>query len=175
MGQAWAQVVACPYMDDRECSLWNVLGFEPIIYVRYIDDIFAVFKNRAVAEKFLTTANLHDSDIKLSDTNIGRSVHFLDLKISLNAFRHIESSIYRKDSDLVVLLHRHSAHQPSTKDGVIVSQLCRILRLHTNYTEAERCMHTFMWLIVRLRGLRSRRARLLGLLSRMRYVLALSV
>jgi hypothetical protein len=161
MGKAWAPVVACVYMDDWECSLWNVLGFEPIIYVRYIDDIFAVFKNSADAEKFLTTANLHDSNIKLSDTNIGRSVHFLDLQISLNAFGRIETSIYRKDSDLVVLLHHHSAHQASIKDGVILSQLCRILRLHTNYTEAGRCMHIFMWLMVRLRGLRSRRARLL--------------
>ena len=37
MGKAWAPVVACVYMDDWEASLWKVLGFEPIIYVRCID------------------------------------------------------------------------------------------------------------------------------------------
>lgn len=161
MGKAWAPVVACIYMDDWECSLWSVLGFEPVVYVRYIDDIFAVFNNRAEAERFLMIAGGHDSNIKLSETNIGRSVHFLDLQISLNDRGGFDTSVYRKDSDLIVLLHRKSAHKTSVKDGVILSQLRRFLRLHTNYTEAGRCMYVFMHLMIQLRGLTSRRARFL--------------
>ena len=132
MGKAWAPVVACIYMEEWECSLWNVLGFEPLIYVRYIDDIFAVFKCRADADKFLVAAAALDPHIKLSDTNIGKSVHFLDLQISLNDHGRFETAIYRKESDLIVLLHHKSAHAASIKDGVILSQLSRFLRLHTN-------------------------------------------
>jgi hypothetical protein len=161
MGKAWAPVVACIYMDDWECSLWSVLGFEPVVYFRYIDDIFAVFNNRAEAERFLTVACANDSNIRLSETSIGRSVHFLDLQISLNEHGGFETSVYRKDSDLVVLLHRTSAHKTAIKDGVILSQLLRFLRLHTNYTEAGRCMYVFMHLMILLRGLSSRRARFL--------------
>ena len=161
MGKAWAPVVACIYMEEWECSLWKVLGFEPLIYVRYIDDIFAVFKCRADADKFLMAAAAHDPHIRLSDTNIGKSVHFLDLQISLNDHGRFETSLYRKESDLIVLLHHKSAHTVSIKDGVILSQLRRFLRLHTNYAEAGRCMYVFMRLMVQLRGLSPRRARFL--------------
>ena len=159
MGKAWAPVVACIYMEEWECSLWNVLGFEPVMYVRYIDDIFAVFNNRADADRFVQAAATHDPNIKLSDTNVGKSVHFLDLQISINDGGRFETSLYRKESDLIVLLHHKSAHTRGVKDGVVLSQLCRFLRLHTNYVEAGRCMYTFMRLMVRLRGLSSRRAR----------------
>ena len=96
MGKAWAPVVACIYMEEWECSLWKVSGFEPVIYVRYIDDIFAVFNSRTDAEKFLLATTNHDSNIRLSDTNIGRSVHFLDLQISVNDCGRFETSLYRK-------------------------------------------------------------------------------
>jgi hypothetical protein len=161
MGKAWAPVVACIYMEEWERSLWNELGFEPLIYVRYIDDIFAVFKCRADADKFLIAAAARDPNISLSETNVGNSVHFLDLQISLNDRGRFETSIYRKESDLVVLLHHKSAHTASIKDGVILSQLRRFLRLHTNYTEAGRCIYVFMRLMVQLRGLSPRRARFL--------------
>jgi hypothetical protein len=161
MGKAWAPVVACIYMEEWECSLWKELGAEPLIYVRYIDDIFAVFQCRADADKFLIAAAARDPNIRLSETNVGNSVHFLDLQISLNDRGRFETSIYRKESDLIVLLHHKSAHTTSVKDGVILSQLRRFLRLHTNYTEAGRCMYVFMRLMVQLRGLSPRRARFL--------------
>ena len=123
------------------------------------DDIFAVFENRKEAENFIRVANVQDPNIKLSDTNIGRSVHFLDLQISINERGGFETSLYRKESDLVVLLHHRSAHTSGIKDGVIVSQLRRYLLLHTNYTEAGRCMYVFMHLMIQLRDLSPRRAR----------------
>jgi hypothetical protein len=161
MGKAWAPTVASIYMEEWERSLWQALQFEPVIYVRYIDDIFAVFEGPEDAERFVSAATHHDADIKLSEINIGRSVHFLDLQISLNDSGRFETSLYRKESDLVVLLHRQSSHSASIKDGVILSQLRRFLRLHTDYTEAGLCMRTFMKLMVRLRGLPDRRARFL--------------
>jgi hypothetical protein len=159
MGKAWAPVVASIYMDEWERSLWQVLGFEPIIYVRYIDDIFAVFKSKQDAEAFVRAASLHDENIRLSEISMGRTVHFLDLQISINTYGGFETSLYRKDCDLVVLLHQRSAHSPSVKDGVILAQLQRFLRLHTNYVEAGRCILIFTKLMVRLRGLHPRRAR----------------
>jgi hypothetical protein len=159
MGKAWAPVVASIYMDEWESSLWRVLGFEPIIYVRYIDDIFAVFNNKDDAEAFVRAASVHDQNIRLSEISMGSSVHFLDLQISINHFGRFETSLYRKESDLIVLLHQRSAHSRSVKDGVILSQLQRFLRLHTNYTEAGRCMLIFTKLMIRLRGLSPRRAR----------------
>ena len=59
----------------------------------------------------------------------------------------------------MVLLHHQSAHKTGIKDAVILSQLHRFLRLHTNYAEAGRCMYIFMRLMIQLRGLHSRRAR----------------
>jgi hypothetical protein len=159
MGKAWAPVVASIYMDEWERSLWHLLGFEPIIYVRYIDDIFAVFKNQEDAERFVHAAASHDKHIRLSDVSIGSSVHFLDLQIAINGHGRFDTSLYRKESDLIVLLHQQSSHSRGIKDGVILSQLQRLLRLHTNYTEAGRCMFVFMKAMVRHRGLSPRRAR----------------
>jgi hypothetical protein len=159
MGKAWAPVVASIYMDEWERSLWEILGFEPAVYVRYIDDIFAVFNNKHDADRFVEAALHHDRHIKLVDVTIHTSVHFLDLQISVNSLGDFETSLYRKESDLIVLLHQQSDHRRCIKDGVILSQLQRFMRLHTNYTEAGRCMRIFMKMMVRLRGLSPRRAR----------------
>jgi hypothetical protein len=159
MGKAWAPVVASIYMEEWECSLWRVLGFEPVLYVRYIDDIFAVFENIYEAQKFVEAAAVHDTHIRLSDTNIGRSVHFLDLRISITDFGRFETSLYRKESDLIVLIHQQSAQCRGIKEGVILCQLRRMMRLHTDFIEAGRCMHTFIKLMVKFRGLTTRRAR----------------
>jgi hypothetical protein len=161
MGKAWAPAVASIYMDNWECTLWRKLGFIPIFYVRYIDDLFAIFKTRADAETFVHTAAGHDVHIKLSDTNIGQSVHFLDLQVTIGESGRLNTRLYRKESDLVVLLHRRSAHCARIKDGVIISQMCRFLRLHTDYAEAGRCIKTFIMLMRRFRGLSSTRARAL--------------
>jgi hypothetical protein len=159
MGKAWAPVVASIYMEEWESSLWRVLGFEPILYVRYIDDIFAVFNNAYEAHKFVEAAAVHDTHIRLSETNIGRSVHFLDLRISINDFGRFETSLYRKESDLIVLIHQQSSQCRGIKEGVILGQLRRLMRLHTDFTEAGRCMHIFIKLMVKFRGLTTRRAR----------------
>ena len=69
---------------------------KPIMYFRYVDDIFAVFHNRSEADMFLEKLNkLHSSLVFTKEEETNGSLPFLDVYIERNDGKFI-TSVYRK-------------------------------------------------------------------------------
>jgi hypothetical protein len=109
-----------------------------------------------------------NSHIRVTDIQIGDSVHFLDIaarvvpcRVPANIPRWlyapvprfcIETDLYRKDTDLIVLGSLHSATPMSTKLNTILSQATPFIRLTS---EPEKAGHHIRVLLesMRLRGI----------------------
>ena len=143
MRKAWAPAVASIYLETWESTIFTQSKLIPLLYVRYIDDIFAIFGTRTDAETFANLAQTLDGNIRLSDVSIASSVHYLDLNISIgNSYLHYE--IYSKPSHLRVLLDFQSAHSFNLKCNVVLSQLIRIYRLYSDLSKAGEAMNIYL-------------------------------
>jgi hypothetical protein len=158
MGKAWAPAVASIYLEKWEKEIFRDSQIEPLIYLRYIDDILCVLSSTEEAELLIRRFQTHDVNIRLSEYSISKSVHFLDVSISIEENRFV-TSVYTKPSHLQVLLDFNSAHSYSLKCNVILSQLIRIYRLNSNLIIAGQSMYIFIKLMTALRNLSPRTAR----------------
>jgi hypothetical protein len=185
MGRAWAPAVASIYMSEWDEKFLNVLPRKPVIYRRYIDDIFCLFLEREYAVMANSLIDNINPNIRAGDRSLGNDVHFLDLRLriipttlrSLSPFElatssadhgftcavsgptRVHISLYRKDADLMCLLHHGSAHTRSLKLNVLFSQLVRIFRLSNDHMPAGWHMRQLVDTQIRFRCLSIRDSR----------------
>ena len=70
--------------------------FKPVIYRRYVDDVFLLFRSKHHIEKFRNYLNRQHKNIKFtSETENKNSMSFLDIKITRNNNKFM-TSVYRK-------------------------------------------------------------------------------
>jgi hypothetical protein len=185
MGRAWAPAVASIFMSEWDHKFLDLLSNKPIVYRRYIDDIFCLFGDRqhaVIANSLIDNIN---ANIRAGDRSIATDVHFLDLRLRIipNTMRslspsqltttsddhivaytvdgptRVHISLYRKDTDLMCLLHHGSAHTRSLKLNVLFSQLVRIFRLSNDNMPAGWHMRQLIDVQIRVRCLSLRDAR----------------
>ena len=58
--------------------------FHPKLYLRYVDDIFAVFDKDEICSKFLNSLNTQDKNIKFTMEHSLETIPFLDVEIKIN-------------------------------------------------------------------------------------------
>jgi hypothetical protein len=158
MGRAWAPAVASIFMNKWDLELLKRCNHKPLAFWRFIDDILLVFETRDHAEQALATMQSIHEKIRVSDIQISKSVHFLDLSLSIvsNSKResvwhrmkvvqergwnanqcHVETSLFRKAQDTIALLCFTSAHPFSVKTAVVYSQCLRAVRISNNFVQA---------------------------------------
>ena len=138
MGTCFAVVYANIYLNVIEYEIWlqfKSFGYTlPILFKRYIDDIFAIFPiiNNASAEPshtlFLSLYNSLRTSIKLTWTT-GDSVNFLDLTLSLgkrfNSSKQIDISLYQKEMNNYLYIPPTSFHTQESIKSFIVSEIRR--------------------------------------------------
>ena len=74
--------------------------FRPVIYRRYVDDTFSLFRNINQIETFKYYLNLQHSNINFtSEIEMNNSLSFLDIKIVRENNKFILSQVYRKFID----------------------------------------------------------------------------
>jgi hypothetical protein len=190
MGRAWAPAVASIFMSEWDRNFLNSLPNKPIVYRRYIDDIFCLFGERDHADVASALIDGISSNIRAGDRTVATDVHFLDLRLRIipsetrtvpiyeftksasdngmtRASRgpmprgptRIHISLYRKDTDLMCLLHHRSAHTRSLKLNVLFGQLIRIFRLSNDNYVAGWHMRQLVDAQVRFRDLSLRDSR----------------
>ena len=69
--------------------------------------------------------NTISSTIKYTFTYSEQTVTFLDVQIYLSKTSKLKTKLYRKPTDCMTLLHFHSHHPLSCKEGIIYSQALR--------------------------------------------------
>jgi hypothetical protein len=152
MGKAWAPAVASIYLEQWESKILTDSQIVPLLYVRYIDDIFMVLNSRSDADVLIQFMQSADPHIKLSELTIASTVHFLDLNITIDGPR-LTYSLYSKPSHLKVLIDFQSSHSFQLKRNVVLSQLIRTYRLHSDLQLAGESMYIFIQLMVKIRHL----------------------
>ena len=101
-------------------------NLQPIIWKRFIDDIFMIYtQGEAALQNFHTYFNNIHPTIKFDVTYSTKEMKFLDTTIYFNSQSKLESTLYVKTTDICTLLHVNPFHSNNSKQSVIYSQaLC---------------------------------------------------
>ena len=106
-------------------------------YVRYIDDIFLVWKGtKEELMEFLKEINLVHQCIKFDHELSRESINFLDVKVSISGKR-LSTSVYTKPTDRKSYLHAKSYHPKSTKEAIAFGQATRLKRICMETTDFQ--------------------------------------
>ena len=94
------------YIEDK--LFRNNKDFFPKFYTRYVDDVFAIFKQDEHVDKFLNLLNSQHQNLEFTVERSVGSLPFLDVEIRIKEDNNIETRIYRKQTNTEVLLNFNS-------------------------------------------------------------------
>ena len=129
MGTKMAPQYVNLVMADLEEKILDKFPNKPIIYLRYIDDIFLIWTHGEESLKQVYSAfNSENPSIKLTMDYSMEHIHFLDSTVIIQN-GHINTSIYKKPTDTYTYLHPTSSHSPHITKSIVFSQALRYCRL----------------------------------------------
>ena len=125
-------------MDKRETNFLKTQTSRPLVWFRYIDDIFFLWTHgEEKLKQFLGNLNNYDPNIKFTREYSKKEIPFLDLKVCIKN-GNITTDLYVRDTDRHQYLRYTSAHPYHTKTSVVFSQALRLSRLCTFKKDFER-------------------------------------
>jgi len=139
MGTPCAVVFACLFIDELERSVMKKYGLTTVQYRRYIDDIFAIFAERAHAEAFIKHFNEVCKTIKCSDSSVTISAEngvFLDVIVyrppSFLDDGKLHTRLFQKKQNKYLYIPPFSNHSKSMFPAFITAEINRYRLLCTN-------------------------------------------
>ena len=109
---------ACTYMGHWEKILLDKCKSKPLLYVRYVDDIFGLWtESQEELNEFWKAANNIHPRIQVDLRTSTSKLEFLDVLVNLNCGK-IETTIFTKPSDKHMYLHSTSNHPKTTKKAI---------------------------------------------------------
>ena len=129
---------ACLLMDKPETSFLKIQQFQPLVWLRYIDDIFFIWTHgeEELNNTFLKSLNEFDPCIKFTYESNKVSIAFLDIKVSLiNGM--VFTDVYVKPTDRHQYFHYLSASPYHTKKSIVFSHTLRISWLCSSEKDFE--------------------------------------
>ena len=132
MGTKVAPSFANTYMGWFEDQFVYTYPKQPMLWVRYIDDIFQIWTH-GIEEfrKFEKHLNESVESIKFETDISPTEVHFLDVTVKLRNDL-IETSLYTKPTDAHNYLSFKSCHPKNCKKAIPYSQFLRVRRICSN-------------------------------------------
>ena len=95
MGSPLGPALANIFVGYYENKLFTSVE-KPLLYTRYVDDTFAIFRSETEADKFFTAFNSQRSALKFTmEKEANQTLPFLDVKIEKESSQFL-TSIYRK-------------------------------------------------------------------------------
>ena len=126
MGAPFSPALAYIYLHEMDDEI--LIDNNIIYYARYIDDLFIIRKTGTTFNEDL----LRPYGLVLGESNFGKSVTFLDLKLWICPIKQkIEYGTYFKTTNNFNYVRWDSDHSQSTKKGIVISQLIRISRTNS--------------------------------------------
>ena len=125
-------------MDKIEQKFVETQSRKPLIWLRYIDDIFFIWvHDEQELERFLKDLNNFTPNLSFTDQASKNCIPFLDLKVKLVDGK-LETDLYMKSTDRHQYLHYLSSYLERTKHFIVYSQTLRVnrrcsLETHFNY------------------------------------------
>ena len=121
MGSPLGPTVANFFMANLETKLFEETSqTHPKLYLRYVDDIFAVFDDQQSCTQFLDTLNSQHPNIKFTVEKSTGTLAFLDVKIKIN---ENDFDTWRKPTSLGLLLNFDAICPKHWKEGLLFSKL----------------------------------------------------
>ena len=142
MGQKYATNYANLFMAQWEKHALQKCPNKPIIYLRYLDDIFGIWTHGEVEfDKFISILNAHQTNINLTSETSYQEINFLDTTIfkgdRFSKEGILDSKVFFKATDTHQLLHKKSFHPKHTFSGIVKSQILRFHRICNNTVDFE--------------------------------------
>ena len=132
MGQCFAPSVANLYLFLWENQLSNLFNKFPIIWYRYIDDIFCIWESSIDnLHLFINFINNLDANIQVTFNYNITNVVYLDL-IVYKSNNKLNYKVYFKDTNSHTILNPTSNHPKHIFKGVVYSQIRRWASLCSN-------------------------------------------
>ena len=108
------------------------------IFLRYIDDIFFIWKGTEDdLKQFLNDINLIHPTIKFDYHTSKTAVNFLDLTIYKDINGKLATKVYTKPTDRQAFLHKNSAHPNHLKNSIPYGQALRLRRICSDKVDFE--------------------------------------
>ena len=100
------------------------------LYLRYIDDIFFIWKNsEAELKSFFKEINEIHPAIKFDVKYSYKEISFLDTTVKITSNNELVTTLLKKQTDKQSFLHHKSYHPSSTKKSIPFSQALRLSRI----------------------------------------------
>jgi hypothetical protein len=138
MGTPFSVDYSCLTLSHQEFMINETYGDDkPVMYVRYIDDIFGVSQlGRDKLDKYIDFVRHFHPSLEYT-VEVGNKVNMLDALLTVSGDR-IESTLYTKPTDTHAYLNYKSCHPKSCKDNIPYSQFLRLRRICSNDKEFHR-------------------------------------
>ena len=136
MGTKLAPSFANIYMGWFEDTFVYTYKLQPLIWKRYIDDIFMVWQHGPEQlNEFVHHLNSKHETIKFTEESSIKSINFLDITVNLDNNGQITTDLYCKPTDSHNYLLFSSEHPRHILRGIPYSQLLRVRRICSNITD----------------------------------------
>ena len=135
IGTKYAQTYACIFMDKLETDFLNTQEYLPLVWCRYNDDIFFIWKHGEEKLKFfLDNLSKYHSNINFTHESNKESINFVDLTVSL-LDNKVSTDVYIEPIHRHLYLHYSSSHLDHTKMSIVYSQTLRLNRIYSVGTD----------------------------------------
>ena len=121
-GSKFAPTYACIFMDKLETDFLNTQEYLPLVWYRYIDDIFFIWTHGEEKLKFFL------DDLNKYHPNINFTHEFLHLTVSLLGNK-VSTDLYIKSTNRHQYLAFSSSHPDHTKKSIVYSQILKFNRI----------------------------------------------
>ena len=130
IGTKFAPAYANLFMTRLEERLVDTSVEKPLIWMRYIDDIFFIWMHgEAKLKEFIDHLNSSHDTIKFTSEHSRDSISFLDVQVTLSEGGVLSTDLFCKPTDTHQYLHKKSCHPWHTKKAIPYSQALRYRRI----------------------------------------------
>ena len=136
MGAAFSPTVANVYMSVTLQNFMSTQAKQPLLLVRYIDDIFMIWQHSEQdLDHFLHKLNSFNPSLQYTYNHSPHEVDFLDLSIYKSPLfpftNSLDTKTYQKSNNLYQYLHFTSNHDKKVFKAIITGELIRYVRTNT--------------------------------------------
>ena len=126
IGNKFDPPYACVDMDRVEQDFLETQESQPLLWLRYIDDIFFIWTHgKEDLRKFMDKFNNFTPNLRFTYESNEKSISFLELVITVSE-KELKTRLHIKSTDGHQYLHYASPHPEHTKRSVVFSQTLRI-------------------------------------------------
>ncbi len=136
MGSKSSPTFSNLFMEDWEEKWVYTYPLQPLVWRRYIDDVFMIWTHNIVElKKFIDHLNSVHPTIKFTAEWSETEINFLDTTVKVSEERKLYTTLYTKPTDTHTYLHFLSAHPMHQKKCGPYSQLVRVRRICTKFED----------------------------------------